>query len=722
MPPVGRRRKYVLKPSESAALPPSIGGGSAPGFIDLLATGVLFAVGYSFYEILGSSGTPYLIGGDGKDWAQIAGGIGAYAALYVCVAVVLYGLVRLVARKRRPYTFVVVGVACAAAWLVAMAVHLLGAPMTLLEDLLFGGMIGVVGLIALLLHAARVLPVRGFAGVWALAGASGIAALHVASRLFFMSENRPWLAGAVAVAWALTAGVFGTVLALVARRSSMLRPIRALLILLACALLPIALGFGRNLAVRFREPLGFQMVFVTCDALRADYCSVYGGRTPTPNLDRIGAEGTVFDRCYSLAPWTPPSICGLWSSKYPQSMSPGAEKSQWIDILGSRANVMAYWLDGDGRSELDRMRDEGILTAAFISNPVLVTERWLLRGFGQHRFFEHLAPEQRGLFWRFPALHQCLGRFVPSVLEERPFDSTRVCRQYAMEFIRQNRDREFLLWVHLMDPHDPYDPPERFRTMTGDWPVFSPADGGFGSIDADTVHEGNLTDEQRRYIQSLYEGEIRYLDEVIGDIQGELARCSPEKAFLCVGADHGEEFWDHGEWAHGQSLYDELIHVPLIFWGPYIKAQRIAAPVSNADILPTITHLLGRERRAEWRGQSLLSYLRGRGEPPERRPCFSQGTAAFEDDPMRSVVSGDMKFIEGLTTGDKELYDLERDPGELADLAGAQPGEADRLQTLVLDWVDTFPAFIADFGEPEMDDAAREQALMQLQALGYLGD
>ena len=162
--------------------------------------------------------------------------------------------------------------------------------------------------------------------------------------------------------------------------------------------------------------------------------------------------------------------------------------------------------------------------------------------------------------------------------------------------------------------------------------------------------------------------------------------------------------------------------MPLIFWGPYIKAQRIAAPVSNADILPTLSHLLGRERRVEWRGQSLLPYLRDRGEPPEERPCFSQGTAAFEDDPRRSVVSGDLKLVEGLTTGNKELYDLDRDPGELNDLAGAQPGEADRLQTLVLDWVDTFPAFIADFGVPEMDDAAREQALMQLQALGYLGD
>ena len=531
MPPVGRRRTYVLKPSESAGQPPPAKAGGAAGFLDVLAAGMLFALGYSFYELLLSSGTPYLIGGDAHDWAQVAGGIGTYAILYAGVAAVLYGVVRLVARKRRPYALVVAGVACAAAWLAAMAVHLLGTPMTLVEELFFAGVLAAIGLAALVMHAVGLLRIRRLAGVWALATASGIAALHVASRLFFMSENRPWLAGAVAVAWILAAGVFGMALTIAAGRSRLLGPVQVVLMLLACALLPAALGVGRVVAVQFREPLGFQMVFVTCDALRADYCSVYGGQTPTPNLDRIGAEGTVFDRCYSLAPWTPPSICGLWSSKYPQSMSPGAEKSQWIDILGSRANVMAYWLDGDGRSELDRMRDEGMLTAAFISNPVLVTERWLLRGFDQHRFFEHLAPEQRGLFWRFPALHQCLGRFVPSVLEERPFDSSRVCRQYAREFIRQNRDREFLLWVHLMDPHDPYDPPERFRTMTGDWPVFSPADGGFGSIDADTVHEGNLSEEQRRYIQSLYEGEIRYLDEVIGDIHAELRGAVPRGRF-----------------------------------------------------------------------------------------------------------------------------------------------------------------------------------------------
>ena len=581
--------------SKYGPLPTLVTGGA------VVASGLFFALAYGLVELLRSSVSPFLLGGDANDWLQIGLGIGLYWLMFCGVALPPCLLLRRCVRApglRETGTALTL---VFSAWVVVNAVRALGMPMRPREEALFAAVLLAFGVVLWLLQRTRLVSPTMFCMAWGIAAASGIATLYHGSRFFFLDANRVVTVGTISVLWAGLTGLLSTGVGIVGRRRRMPDAAQLAAMLALGCLVPLILGSGHSLATCLKEPTGFQVVFITCDALRADYCSVYGGQVPTPNLESLGKEGKVFERCYSLAPWTPPSICGMFSSKFPQSMNPGSRRRQWVNIMGSRADVMAYWLDEDGRSEIDRMRSEGILTAAFIGNPIIASEQWLLRGFEEYTLPNLQGDEQRGLLWRFPALQSCLARFFPDVPEKRPHDTTRVYAQYAVEFIHRHRDREFFLWVHFMDPHDPYDPPKRYRTLAGDWPLYSPADQRFCPISAKMARTGKVTEDERRYIRSLYEGEIRYVDEAIGRIKREVETRTNGHAYLCVSADHGEELWDHGTWGHGQSLYDEHIRVPLLFWGPCIKAGRVTDPVSSADILPTLTRLMGRPVRDTWR-------------------------------------------------------------------------------------------------------------------------
>ena len=686
----------------------------------LLGGATLLGVVHALAELLFSSASQLLPCGDAADRLQVLAGFAAYPIIFFSVGAVLWGGLRLSVRRAwvdsyGPTLCVTMGALAAVKtlWILGDSPGYFQEVVTLL---IFLG----VGVVAVLLNALSAMTPGRFALVWLIACMGGLAGLCCASRVFFLHGDRPLVAGAVAVLDTVGVGLFGMVLGTVLRRKNTSALTLAALVTFAAALLPTILGVVRLVPYRPSQSFARQLVVVTCDALRADYCSLHGGAVPTPNLEALGAEGAVFESYYSLAPWTVPSLCGMYASRYPMSMNPGASYDEWLAVLGAQAHAMAYWLDDDGRSFPERLTGRGIATAAFLANPLLGREQWLVRGFSRKVVVDFLAEERCGPLWRFHSLHAVLGRFCPSVRRVRPCDSTRILTQYAIEYIRRQRNRSFFLWIHLMDPHAPYDPPKRYRTEQGRWLLFCPTKPEYGSVGLEAVKSGALDEQDRAFVRSLYEGAVRYADEAVGQIHRAMKRLPEGTArFLCVTADHGEELWDRGRWGHGQSLYDEQVHVPLILWGADIPPNRIAVPVSGIDVLPTLAELISVSPRSEWRGTSLVPCLRETNVPPHARPCFVQGTS-FSSNPKRAVVSANHKLIQDLPTGDTALFDLAADPLERVDISADEPQRAAALETRLEEWAGSFPSLIGDFTRKGIDDKAADESREQMEAVGYL--
>jgi len=451
-------------------------------------------------------------------------------------------------------------------------------------------------------------------------------------------------------------------------------------------------------------------VFIVSDTLRADWTSLHGGGVPTPHLEAIAGEAAVFDRAYALAPWTLPSMTGLFESRYPPSLTPGAGHGAWINQLWQ------YGQPPTGPNLARRLAEHGYVTGAITANAFLPVLANIMDGFQVHAAAHPILLRHEGLLSATPLLRDALlGLNLPFV-DVRPHDTTADLDRYVRAFIRRYRDRPFYLWIHYIDPHAPYDPPASMRTETGPWPFYYPYAGGeawgipvLGQDDAVPV-------AARDYVTDLYRGEIQRIDAFIGRAIETLDAAGVASAYVAITSDHGEELWDHGAWGHGQSLYEELVHVPMLFRGPGIAPRRYASPISAIDLMPTLAGLLGLASSAHWRGRDLADAIRS-DAPVPATPVFAQGTSDKAADPLRMAIDGKHKLIRNARTLATMLFDLEDDPNERNDLAGVMPGRVAELTALLDAWIATFDATysVEDAGGPVSPELAE-----QLRGMGYL--
>jgi arylsulfatase A-like enzyme len=411
------------------------------------------------------------------------------------------------------------------------------------------------------------------------------------------------------------------------------------------------------------------LLFILVDTLRADHLTPYGYKTydTTPEIQhRLADHGAVVEHAYSQAPWTLPSVVSFLTGR-----SPG-------ELLGD--NPAAFGIPDRATPLAERLAALGYETGGFIANPVLHAGAGFERGFRT--------------FYAPPADVEWMSRHADEL------------NRHAVPWLRAHqRRRPFFLYVHYVDPHDPYQNPD----MIGGRAQFMP--GYTGVIGSDWIHgiySGKLQlahpDQDVPYIKALYDGEVHYADRHIGAL---LAALDPEvlkNTLIVLTADHGEELYDHGGWKHGQSLYDEQIHVPLIFrWDGHIPAgKRLDGTVRLLDLMPTLTAAAGDVKPdPTWEGVNLLPSLTGK-EPLPRRAAFSEGMSGG---PLRAAAVLDTQKLilfnreEPFRPNDElqaylwqkdlarfqraELYDLSQDPAEHRNLAAERPRETDALQPLV---------------------------------------
>ena len=426
------------------------------------------------------------------------------------------------------------------------------------------------------------------------------------------------------------------------------------------------------------RPKPYNVLLIVVDALRADHVGAYGYKFPTsPHIDRIAAEGAVFDRCFAPLPMTQPSFSTMFTSLYP--VSHGVLRNDVA--LSSRAVTLA-----------EILRANGFETAAVVGASNLDTVFNLNQGFEfyedslGHKMDPEIKMVDRMKRWERNA--EEVNRLVYGWLDKR------------------STDRNFFLMVHYYDPHKPYQPPPPYDSM-------------YPRVTGDKISEA----------KALYDGEVAYVDQQIGNLLEELKkRHLRDNTLILITADHGEGLGDHNWMTHIWKIYDEAVHIPFIISGPEISGgKRIAGLVENVDFTPSILEYLNIPLQPQFQGRSLLPLLHGtkeireyvmleKAKPPwnfkELEPDwqkFPYSQWAIRTTTEKFIWSSDRKH---------EYYDLVQDPQELHNLFAVQHERAMNLFQRGVAFRALFPRY--NLVAPAVRTKGGNAPDEALKALGYI--
>ncbi len=428
------------------------------------------------------------------------------------------------------------------------------------------------------------------------------------------------------------------------------------------------------------------------DTLRADRLGCYGGaQDVSPHIDALAAEALVFDRAIAQSSWTKAAMASVFTGLYPTAHGIQDPRHRLSDELWTLAEML---------------REAGYRTAGFFANGYLKESQGFAQGFETYVLSPQASPilHQEALAW----LDEAAGR------------------------------GPFFLFVHTIDPHGPLDPPEDYRRrFAPDVPAGAGTKEHLMSIDFGRVP---VTPQLQSQLEALYDAEIAANDAQLGRLLAALVEQGVyDDTLIIFLSDHGEAFFEHGRYGHGNDLYDEVLRVPLILRLPGGKpVGRVAALAQQADLMPTLAAFLGLPLQRRLHGRNLLGEALGDSAAgdsavhTEDRIAISHmdRTGGRSGRPRISLIQGDWKVIEPLNRptprigvllrGDleaapeRELYHLGRDPGESRNLAAREPDLAWRLATLAR--ARAIGLMAQRSARVEFTDEERRQ----LQALGYL--
>jgi len=423
---------------------------------------------------------------------------------------------------------------------------------------------------------------------------------------------------------------------------------------------------------------GPNLVVVTIDTLRADHVGSYGyARATTPRLDELAARGARFAHAYSTASWTAPAMVSLITGATPAQH--GIVHGQLEAEPGTREDagghvVMQEVLPEAWDTLPEVLGRRGYTTAGFSTNGHLVRSQGFAQGFDH---FDEQCLWQRA---------ECVNARVFDWLEQAP------------------PAEPAFLWVHYFDPHHDAGRADRRYDPLPPYDRLFPAEGPARGVERS---------------KALYDGEIRRTDDAIGELIGRVTKhLSPERTVIVLTADHGDEFLERGNWHHTNTVFDELVRVPLIVVGPGVPPGRVVeTPVGIADLMPTLLELAGAEAEAT-EGRSLAPLLRGDdgAEALAGRGLYGE-TRRWRRLDQRFWLEGSKKLIVDRRADTHRLYDLAADPGERQDRAADEPETVARMQQAL----DAHLARAEREGRavtlrPELDPERVEA----LRALGYL--
>jgi arylsulfatase A-like enzyme len=433
-----------------------------------------------------------------------------------------------------------------------------------------------------------------------------------------------------------------------------------------------ALAEGRSLARLPAVRSGAENVLlIVLDTVRADHLGMYGyGRDTTPSLDRLARQGVRFERARATAPWTLPAHASMFTGQWPHRLFSGPHQP-----MNASVPTLAEFL-----------RDRGYQTAGFVANNYFCNS-W----FGLNRGFIHYEDHFDGDQVVSPtSILRCseLGKRLLAAVEKQGShyvprkDAARINGDFLRWLAQRRSDRPFFAFLNYIDAHDPYLVPAGFTRHFGVAPD-GPKDLAV-LLDWQRSDKGRLSPREINLARDAYDDCIAALDERLGQLFDELERQGVlRNTLVIVTADHGEELGEHGLYGHAMSLYRPETHVPLLFFGPSVPRGSVVDQAVGLRQLPTtVLDLLGWGGSSPFPGRPLARLWTGSpgDDRPGAEPILSETTVEqvardarsrvpAQRGTMRALVEGAYTYIRN-GDGAEELYDLDRDPGETANLAG----------------------------------------------------
>ena len=431
----------------------------------------------------------------------------------------------------------------------------------------------------------------------------------------------------------------------------------------------------------YRNKEDINVVLISIDTLRANHLGCYGyKRNTSPNIDAFAKEGVLFENTFAPTSWTLPSHLSMLTSL--NTVHHGVYYN--IQKLSSSIPTLA-----------DILRIRGYSTGAFTGGG------YVSHVFGFSKGFD-FYQEQKG------------GRFAPLRDNE-----ARILYDICSKWIKENKEKKFFLFLHTFQTHSPYSSPspwgEMFLDKNAKW-------GRIAIKNFINTHKNyRFSKKEIENIIALYDGEIRYTDEVFIMPLLKLLKDLGiyDKTMIILTSDHGEEFHDHGGWEHGRTLYNELIKVPLIIKFPYSKYRgtKISSIARIIDIVPTILEEIGiNYSKYKFDGESLIKLI---VVDKNRNSRIFYSDLAFKDikNPCPALIStnfNNYKLIVDYMHNNIELYDIRKDPTEKNDISRFKKNLVRKLLSKIEDYYKNIHNIKRE--EIKINKDLKER----LKALGYL--
>ena len=453
-------------------------------------------------------------------------------------------------------------------------------------------------------------------------------------------------------------------------------------------------SFWYNPVLYRKEKNSLKIILISVDTLRADHLGCYGYyRDTSPNVDSLASDSALFLNTYASSPWTLPSHVSLLTSLY------GIHHQVYYDKEKMDPTMLTL---------ADLLRKNHFFCSAFTGGG------FVSASYGFSKGFDSYYEGEGGVYNQDSA--------------ERVF-------RVASEWLDRNEDKNFFLFIHTYQTHNPYACPYPYKTM------FVNQQARWRHIDLIGYLGGQggifncLPDEERKNIVDLYDGEIRYTDEkLVGALVEKLKDMNIyDETMIIFTSDHGEEFYDHKGWGHGHSLYDEIIKVPLIIKFPdsRFREKKINNIVSLVDVMPTILEEVGVNfNESNFDGRTLFPVLEGKEKESRAFLADVADNILNSHIPQKTAMNfGNKKLIinRRFTEEDSafffspppsfpavELFDVKEDRFEKENIADKEP----KIVNLILKQTE------------ELYDEAKKRKILkmeidkklleQLKALGYV--